>query len=245
MLYAETISADRTRLGNLMIAPAGSSRDRFYIMAPAGSVSGSMEERKLNLNLKKGVIHSYDRGKDEQSVVKFERLEVDLLRLFREQVLGSDEAVDDYRSFPPVKLYEYVNAIEKDPSVDRTIYYKARFLLHQRVATPFIVMIFACFGMALGVMDPRSGRNRAYIGAIAGIIGGYVVMMTFKWFAEKGSIPAPLAAWLPNIVLTLFCWFLMYQKNRLPPSESPLDPQHIELWVKLRKKWLLLKQPVS
>jgi lipopolysaccharide export system permease protein len=244
MLYAETISADRTRLGNLMIAPAGSSRDRFYIMAPAGSVSGSMEERKLNLNLEKGVIHSYDRGKDEQSVVKFERLEVDLLRLFREQVLGSDEAVDDYRSFPPVKLYDYVNAIEKDPSVDRTIYYKARFLLHQRVATPFIVMIFACFGMALGVMDPRSGRNRAYIGAITGIIGGYVVMMTFKWFAEKGSMPAPLAAWLPNIVLTLFCWFLMYQKNRLPPSESPLDPQHIELWVKLRKKWLLLKQPV-
>jgi lipopolysaccharide export system permease protein len=245
MLYAETISADRTKLGNLMIAPARGSKDRFYILAPAGAVTGTMQEKKLNLNLEKGVIHSYDRSLNEQTVVKFDTLELDLLRLFREQVLGGDEAVDDYRSYPPVKLYQYINEIEKDKSVDRAIYYKARFLMHQRIATPFIVMIFACFGMVLGVMDPRSGRNRAYIGAIAGIIGGYVVMMGFKWFAEKGSISAPLAAWLPNVVLALFSWFLMYQKNRLPPSESPLDPQHIEWWIKFKKKWRLLRQPVS
>ncbi len=244
MLYAETISADRSRMGNLMIAPAGGSKDRFFILAPSGAVSGSVQERKLNLILEKGVLHSHDRIKGEQSLLKFEQMEIDLLRMFREQVLGSEEATDDYRSYPPGKLYQYVSAIEKDPSVDRKIYYKARFLMHQRVATPFIVMIFACFGMALGVMDPRSGKNRAYIGAIAGIIGGYVVMMGFKWFAEKGAISAPLAAWFPNIVLALFSWFLMFQKNRLPPSESPFDPQHIEWWVFLKRKWLLLRQPV-
>ena len=242
MLYAEKISADRTRFGNLMIAPAGGSKDRFAILAPTGGITGSVQEGKLNLILEKGVLHASNRGRGEQSVLKFDQMEVDLLRMFRERILGGDEASDDYRSFPPFQLYDYITSIEKNPEVDRKVYYKARFLLHQRIATPFIVIIFACFGMVLGVADPRAGRNKAYVGAISGIIGGYVVMMAFKWFAEKGSIPAPLAAWLPNVVLLWFAWFLMYQKNRLPPSESPLDPQHIEFLTRIKKKWSLLKQ---
>ena len=245
MLYAEKISQDRTRFGNLMIAPAGGAKDRFTILAPTGGITGSVAEGKLNLVLEKGILHSSDRDRNEQSVMKFDQMEIDLLSMFRERILGGDEAADDYRSYPPGQLYDYVNDIEKDLSIDRNIYYRARFLLHQRIATPFIVIIFACFGMALGVADPRAGRNRAYIGAISGIIGGYVVMMGFKWFAEKGSIPAPLAAWLPNVVLLSFALFLMYQKNRLPPSESPLDPQHIEWWVRFKKLWSFLRQPVS
>jgi lipopolysaccharide export LptBFGC system permease protein LptF len=237
MLYAEQISADRSRFGNLMIAPAGGAKDRFTILAPTGGITGSVAEGKLNLVLEKGMLHSSDRDRNEQSVLKFDQMELDLLSMFRERILGGDEAADDYRSYPPGQLFDYVSAIENDKSVDRNIYYKSRFLLHQRIATPFIIIIFACFGMALGVADPRAGRNRAYVGAISGIIGGYVVMMGFKWFAEKGSIPAPLAAWLPNIVLLSFAMFLMYQKNRLPPSESPLDPQHIEWWVTLKKRW--------
>ncbi len=244
MLYAEKISADRTRFGNLMIAPAGASKDRFTILAPSGGISGSVNEGKLNLFLEKGVLHASNREHGDQSVLKFDQMEIDLLRMFRERILGGDEAKDDYRSYPPLKLYQYVSAIENDPNVDRKIYYKARYLLHQRVATPFIVIIFACFGMALGVVDPRAGRNRAYAGAIAGIIVGYVVIMTFKWFAEKGTISAPLAAWLPNFGLLSFAWFLMYQKNRLPPSESPLDPQHIEFLIRLKKRWSLLRQPM-
>lgn len=245
MLYAEKISSDRSRFGNLMIAPTAGSKERFTILAPTGGISGSVSEGRLNLLLEKGVLHSSGREHGEQSVLTFDQMEIDLLSMFRERILGGDEVKDDYRSYPPMKLYRYVSSIEKDPEVPRSIYYKARFLLHQRIATPFIVVIFACFGMVLGVTDPRSGKNKAYAGAIVGIIGGYVVLMAFKWFAEKGAISAPVAAWLPNAALLLFGWFLMYQKNRLPPSESPLDPQHIEWWVEFKRRWALMRQPVG
>ena len=245
MLYAEKISSDRSRFGNLMIAPVAGSKERFTILAPTGGISGSVSEGKLNLLLEKGVLHSSSREHGEQSVLTFDQMQIDLLSMFRERILGGDEVKDDYRSYPPLKLYKYINSIENDPDVPRSIYYKARFLLHQRIATPFIVVIFACFGMVLGVTDPRSGKNKAYVGAIVGIIGGYVVLMAFKWFAEKGAISAPLAAWVPNGALLLFGWFLMYQKNRLPPSESPLDPQHIEWWVEFKRRWALMRQPVG
>jgi lipopolysaccharide export system permease protein len=243
MIYAEKISADRTRFGNIMLAPAAGSKDRFTILAPTGGISGSVLEGKLNLVLEKGMLHSANHETNEQSVLKFDQMEIDLLRVFRERILGGDEANDDYRSYPPVQLYDYITTIEKDPAVDRITYYKARYLLHKRIATPFIIIIFACFGMALGVTDPRSGRNRAYVGAIGGIIGGYVVVMAFSWFAEKGSISAPFAAWIPNIIMLAFALFLMYQKNRLPPSESPIDPQHIEWWVRFKKRWVLMRRP--
>lgn len=245
MLYAEKISSDRSRFGNLMIAPVAGSKERFTILAPTGGITGSVSEGRLNLLLEKGVLHSSSRERNEQSVVKFDQMEIDLLSMFRERILGGDEVKDDYRSYPPVELWRYVKSIENNPEVPRNIYYKARFLMHQRIATPFIVVIFACFGMVLGVTDPRSGKNKAYVGAIGGIIGGYVVLMAFKWFAEKGAISAPLAAWLPNAVLLLFAWFIMYQKNRLPPSESPLDPHNIEWWVEFKRRWVLLRQPAQ
>jgi lipopolysaccharide export system permease protein len=236
MIYAEKISADRTRFGNMMLAPAAGAKDRFTILAPTGGISGSVMEGKLNLVLEKGILHSSNPEINDQSILKFEQMEIDLLRLFRERILGGDEANDDYRSFPPLQLYSYIKSIENNQGIDRLIYYKARYLLHKRISTPFIIIIFACFGMALGVADPRAGKNLAYVGAIAGIIGGYVVVMGFSWFAEKGSISAPLAAWLPNIIMLTFAGFLMYQKNRLPPSESPLDPQHIEWWVRFKAR---------
>ncbi len=134
-------------------------------------------------------------------------------------------------------MSKYIDRIAKDPTVDREHFLKARFLWHYRFATPFVILVFTCFGLVLGVTDPRSRKSRAYMGGIGGIIFGYVVVMMFKWFAEKGAIPAPIAAWLPITLMSAFGFWLVYQKNRLPPSESPLDPAHIQSIVYLRKKW--------
>ena len=244
VLYTETISEDRAQFGNVMIAPGGSSTESWMILAPKGSIKGSVAEGKLSLVLQNGVLHSSSVETNEHSVLKFDRLDLDLLRLFREQILGGSDTEFDYRSYSPMELNEYVNKLEREPPKDMALYWKARYLLHQRFATPFVIMIFTCFGLVLGVTDPRSGKNRAYFGAIGGVIFGYVVVMGFKWFAEKGQIAAPIAAWLPNFLLTSFGLWLVYQKNRLPPSESPLDPHYIQSWVWLRKKWAQLRTPV-
>lgn len=237
VLYVENISESRTDFSNVMIAPGGHSAESWKILAPKGFIKGSVAEGRLSLELQNGILHSSTGQTNEHSILRFEKMELDLLRLFKEQILGGADVQYDYRSYSPMELNRYVDKIKDDPKVERAHYWKARYLLHQRFATPFVIMIFACFGLVLGVTDPRSGKSRAYIGAIGGIIFGYVVVMGFKWFAEKGTISAPVAAWVPNLLLAAFGFWLVYQKNRLPPSESPLDPAHIQLLVLLRKKW--------
>ncbi|MCX6119162.1 MAG: LptF/LptG family permease [Proteobacteria bacterium] len=241
VLYVEEISEDRSTFTNVMIAPGGSSDANWKIFAPKGTITGSVAEGKMSLNLKDGVLHSSSIESKEHSILKFDNMTLDILRLFREQILGGADAQYDYRSYSPNQLSDYVDKISKDPNVSREHYLKARFLWHYRFATPFVIFVFTCFGLVLGVTDPRSGKSRAYLGGVGGIIFGYVVVMTFKWFAEKGTIPAPIAAWLPIFLMTSFGFWLVYQKNRLPPSESPLDPTHIPLIVAMKKRWKLIR----
>lgn len=229
VLYAETISPDRTHFENVMLAPGNKTKDQtFTLLAPSGSVSGAVESGDLRMSFDYGVIYSTAPSSDQISVVKFKRAELDLIRIFQEQIFGADSASDDYRSFNPKRLWNYVSQLEESRKPDQEdTFLKARFLLHQRIGLPFACITFALFAMVLGIQDERRGKGFGYIGAVMTIILGYVMLMSFKFMAEKGQISAPLGAWVPNAILFLFGAFLVYQKNKLPPSESALDPRYI------------------
>lgn len=229
VLYAEKISPDRTRFDNVLLAPGvAQDKQNFSLLAPSASITGSVESGDLKMAFDYGVLYSTTPDQDQVSVVKFKRAELDLLRIFKEQIFGPDSSKDDYRNLSPGELWSYIGEIKKDDTPDgRDTYYKARFLFHQRLGMPFAVMTFALFGMVLGIGDERRGKSTGYIGAILTVIVGYIIMMGFKYLAEKGQVSAPLAAWIPNILLAAFGMFLVYQKNRLPPSEGTLDPKNI------------------
>ena len=238
VLYAERISPDRTRFEDVMLAPGNKNSDQsFTLLAPSGSVTGSVETGDLRMAFDHGVIYSTSPDSDQTSVVKFKRAELDIIRIFQEQIFGLDSSGDDYRSFGPTELWDHIDSLQQAGKVDDTHYYKARFLLHQRVSMPFACVTFALFAMVLGIQDTRRSKNSGYLGAILTIIGGYVVLMGFKSMSEKGLISAWLGAWCPNFLMLIFGGFLVYQKNRLPPSESALDPRYIPVI----KSWMRTK----
>ena len=242
VLYAEKISPDRTKFENVMLAPGPDNhRDNFTLLAPSGNLTGSVETGDLRMSLDFGVGYSTQPGTGKVSVLKFNRADIDLLRIFREQIIGADSAGDDYRSYTPTELWNYVGQLKAMPKRSEELqgtYLRARYLLHSRIASPFAVITFALFGMVLGVTDPRRGKSFAYIGAILTIILGYVLMMSFKWLAENDHMGAPLAGWMPHLILLAFGGFLVYQKNRLPPSEGTLDPDNLPFigWIRRRRK---------
>ena len=123
----------------------------------------------------------------------------------------------------------------KDPK-DRDNWLKARFLYHQRWSMPFACFSFALFAAVLGIQDERRGKSHAFLGASLAIVAGYIAMMFFKFLSEKGMLSAPLGAWLPHVLMTGFSAYLAFQKNRLPPSESPFDLRHIPGLRNLRRR---------
>lgn len=230
VLYAEKISPDRTRFENVMLAPRSEDRSRnFTVLAPSGRMTGTVEGGDLRLLLENGLGFSSRADQDQSAVMRFQKAEIDILRIFHEQIIGSDAAEDDYRGYRPMELVRFIDGLLAKANPDLSLYRRARYLLHQRIAAPFAVMTFALFGIVLGVSDPRRGKSMGYIGAIGTIISGYVLMMTAKWLAEQGYVAVPLAAWLPNILLLVLGLFLLYQKNRLPPSEATLAWENLPI----------------
>lgn len=228
VLYAEEVSKDKTTFKNVLLAPGVATDDQnFSLMAPKGRLLGSVTTRDLRMSFDQGIFYMTDSNSKNISIVKFKKAQLDLLRIFRERIYGPDLASDDYRSYPPVKLWEYVDSIKNHKN--KSTYYKARFLLYQRIGMPFTVIAFALFAMVLGIQDDRRGKSLGYIGVILTLIAGYILIMSFKWISERGSIPAPLGIGLPNAILLSIGAFLLYQKNRLPLSESTLNPRFFPL----------------
>lgn len=229
VLYAEKISSDRTSFENVMLAPGGGKGSDFTVLAPTGHILGSVETGDLKMTLESGVAYSRRPATDKISVLKFNRAEIDLLKIFHEQILGADSAEDDYRSYRPGELLTYIKQLRAEDPQNKILLRRVEFLFHKRIASPFAVVAFALFGMVLGVSDPRRGKSAAYVGAIVTIIGGYVLLMGFQSLAEKGQMDVLMAAWMPNVILLLVSGFLFYQKDRLPPSESTLARDNLPL----------------
>lgn len=235
VLFAETISADRTQFENVMLAPGRTKGEQsFTVLAPTGSITGSVDDGDLKMIFNYGVMYSSAPGSDEMTVSKFKNAEIDIVRIFQDQVLGSGPDLEDYRALPPARLWKEIDAFRarkprNEEQAEEYIekYHKARYLFHQRISLPFASITFALFAMVLGIQDQRQGKNFAFAGAILTIVSAYIFLMGFKWLAEQGYLMAPLAAWAPNLILLGLGGFVTYQRNRLPASESVFDPRNI------------------
>lgn len=238
VLYAEKISSDRTHLENVMLAPGRESqKEHFTLLAPAATIDGSVEGGDLRMTFTYGIIYTAQPTSSEVSIMKFKKLDLDLLRIFRDQIFGPDNEDDDYRNFGPVDLWNYIQKMQHGTEQrDHENYLKARFLFHQRFGMPFACFSFALLAMVFGIQDERRGKSYAYLLSSLVIVIGYILIMGFKYLSEKGELAAPLGAWLPQIIMVLFAAFLVYQRNRLPPSESVFDLKHIPLIRRLKQK---------
>ncbi len=220
VLYAEKVSEDRSNYTNVLIAPKKGLVDQdFTLLAPRGNISGSVKDGELFLSLEDGMALSSKQDSTQSTVLRFEKAKIDLLSVFKDKIFGNDTIEDDYRAYPPDKFSLYIEKMKLDPKRDEIRYRRARYLYHQRIATPFAIFSFALFALILGIGDSRQTKSLGYAGAIVSIIFVYVFIIGFKWFAENGYMTPPLAAWFPNFLLLLFGLFCLFQKTRLPVSE--------------------------
>lgn len=228
IFYTEKIGPSRIDYEKVLIAPMRESKESDFVLTAArANIEGSAKDGVLHMVLHNGVSYSYDEKKNEVSTLQFERAELDLLRAFREKVFGNERVDEDYRSYSIGRLYDFVSKLQKDPAREKNgEFLRSRYLLHSRLANPFIVFIFALMGVIIGIHDSRKQKNWSYFLAILATMSILVCIVFFRWVAEQGIIIAPIAAWLPFGIFSVISGFLFYQKNRLPISENILSPRN-------------------
>lgn len=86
--------------------------------------------------------------------------------------------------------------------------------LQTKVAFPFICVVFALVGAAIGLQQRQRSSSKGFGLSLAIIFGYYTVSFTTRSLGEAGVLSIFVAAWVPTIVGLLIGGKLLYDANR-------------------------------
>ncbi|MDX2153938.1 MAG: LptF/LptG family permease [Bryobacteraceae bacterium] len=75
-----------------------------------------------------------------------------------------------------------------------------RIELHTRFARPVACFLFALVAIPLGINTRKAGKSLAFVLTVVLGFGYYMGLVSLVGLAQKGTLPAWLAVWLPNLV---------------------------------------------
>ena len=84
--------------------------------------------------------------------------------------------------------------------------------LYDKIALPVATIVFVLLGVPLAITPPRVRYNRGFLFTILIIFAFYVLRALSISMGGAGTIPPLLAAWIPNITLTILGSILYYRK---------------------------------
>lgn len=84
--------------------------------------------------------------------------------------------------------------------------------LYDKIALPLTTVVLVLIGIPLAITPPRVRYNRGFLFSILIIFAYYLIRALSISFGEAGTLPALIAAFFPNIVLTIAGVALYYRK---------------------------------
>lgn len=84
--------------------------------------------------------------------------------------------------------------------------------LYDKLALPLTTIALVLIGVPLAITPPRVRYNRGFLFSIIIIFAYYLIRALSISFGETGALMPFLAAWMPNIVLTVIGVMLYYKK---------------------------------
>jgi lipopolysaccharide export system permease protein len=108
-----------------------------------------------------------------------------------------------------LQLVKYL-AVKKDIPDD--VRQSMKIELYDKIALPVTTIVFVLIGVPLAITPPRVRYNRGFLFSILIIFFYYLIRALSVSFGEAGALPPVIAAWLPNMIITIFGTWLYYKK---------------------------------
>ena len=109
-------------------------------------------------------------------------------------------------NFP--KLVKYLATTKVEASQKRELVIE----LFDKIALPVTTVVLVLIGVPLAITPPRVRYNRGFLFSILIIFIYYLIRALSISFGESGKLEPFWAAWMPNIVLTIWGVILYYKK---------------------------------
>jgi LPS export ABC transporter permease LptG/LPS export ABC transporter permease LptF len=104
----------------------------------------------------------------------------------------------------------------------------ARVEIHKKFSIPVACLVFGLFALPLGINNRRGGKASGFALSIGILILYYVLLNNGEEAARYGRIPAWLAMWAPNILLSAAGIFLLVRRNQ----DKSLLLTRLDRWIR-------------
>lgn len=200
------------QLSGVVISDRTDEERPFAAFAESGAFAFDRDSAIVTLTLENGDIHfePADSGSSEYKRIAFgtARYTFDL-----SDVLGAGIT----RLRPPELdtsvLREVLQNFEREgkaPSWARVLQREPYAIqLHRRWAVPVAPILFAFLGVALGLRRARGAKSWGVFLCVAIVFTYYTALSVGIYLAERGTVPAFVGLWIPNILMAGAAWYAM------------------------------------
>jgi lipopolysaccharide export system permease protein len=158
------------------------------------SQSARWNEEKNSWNFFDGEVYRLKSDRSYGETIKFDRQEFKLPKTPLDLVLKSREPEE----MNIAQIKEYLAIIRMTGDEKKNLLLEVR--LQQKMAFPFICVVFGLVGSTLGISPQQVGRAKSFGMSVAIVFCYYLLAFIFGGFSIAGIIPPWMAGWLP-----IFC----------------------------------------
>lgn len=154
-------------------------------------------------NFEKGALYTVD---SEGKVLNTTLFDDSKIKFGLDMTRELNKNVAKEMNFPNLVKYLATNVIP--PEQKRVLIIE----LFDKIALPVTTIALVLIGVPLAITPPRVRYNRGFLFSILIIFVYYLIRALSISFGESGKLEPFLAAWMPNIVLTIWGLILYYKK---------------------------------
>ena len=197
VIYVEHIERPGDRLEGIHIADERDPNQRNTVLAAICFLVGNEDAHTVTLRLMDGSIHTFLPGVKSYHKTDFTTYDVTLnlavaLAKFSQREKDAQE----------MTLSELRAVIAERSAAGRAI--NAELVeLHRKFSLPFACLVFGLVGVPLGIQPVRAVRSRSFSVSLALIFVYYLLLTGGEAMAERGTLPAVVALWIPNVVFAV------------------------------------------
>lgn len=206
VLYVDKMDP-QDNLEGVFISDERSVREPYAIVAKRGKLIADQQAMNVTLAMQDGAILTQPRTGQVYSLMGFDnaRLNLDISNALQHNVPG--KSVDDLDSLELVREIRLLRR-EGKPS------YAHETELHKRLSIPFACIILGLIGAPLGIRRSRSGKSAGVAIALLVFLVYFIILSGATNLAETGTIPASLAFWIPNALMTVTALFFIIKRGQ-------------------------------
>ena len=226
VIYVDEIQPATDELQGVLISDTRDASMHNTVYAETGRLFSNEDRHTLTLRLQSGGIFSAGADERDYQDTRFTTYDITLdLDTTLAQLRNQQKRDASELTLPELRAAIAEKAARNDAA------FVERVEVQRKFSIPFACMVFAALGVPLGIQPSRSVHSRGFSVSLVLIFVYYLLLSFGQNLGERGTLPAPVAAWLPNGVLSIIAAYLLWRAAREASAQGPA------LWERVAISW--------